>query len=186
MNAAGGSYERHQNTTNVPNPPLANGFALHVPVGEESISISAPACPKAQTEQEKRFLASNLAVCAPMCAANPVVLFLATGSPAKSLSTKTVILSTCPSLRSFWFPTRYRAAGFSGRKSNSKGGKKKNGEKIEGQNLHLDNLGTTLHVRNMLVTWVKNACHGTRQEKKGQKSVLGEECQVRRDRTQGK
>ena len=99
MNLRGGSHKRHQNTTNVPNPPLANGFALHVLVGEESTSISAPACPKAQTEQEKRFLASNLAVCAPMCATNPVVLFLATGSPAKSLSTKTVILSTCPSLR---------------------------------------------------------------------------------------
>ena len=115
MNLRGGSYKRHQNTTNVPNPPLANGFALHVLVGEESTSISAPACPKVHTEQQKRFLASNLAVCAPICAANPVVFFLATGSPAKSVHEDCdfVHLSFSPeSYCSFWFPTRYRAAGF--------------------------------------------------------------------------
>ena len=44
------------------------------------------------------------------------MLFLETGSPAKSLSTKTVILSTCFCLRNLsaalGFPTRYRAARF--------------------------------------------------------------------------
>ena len=44
------------------------------------------------------------------------MLFLETGSPAKSLSTKTVILSTCSCLRNRYairgFPTRYRAARF--------------------------------------------------------------------------
>ena len=54
------------------------------------------------------------------------MLFLQTGSPAKSLSTKTVILSTCFCLRNpsaaLGFPTRYRAARFSGIKSNSRGG----------------------------------------------------------------
>ena len=58
-------------------------------------------------------------------ATNPVVLFLETWSPAKSLSTKTVILSTCFCLRylsaAVGFPTRYRAARFNGTKSNSRG-----------------------------------------------------------------
>ena len=56
---------------------------------------------------------------------NPVLLFLETGSPAKSLSTKTVILSTCFCLQNLsaalGFPTRYRAARFNGMKSNSRG-----------------------------------------------------------------
>ena len=46
-------------------------------------------------------------------------------SPAKPLSTKTVILSTCSYLRNLsavlGFPTRYRAARFNGTKSNSRG-----------------------------------------------------------------
>ena len=53
------------------------------------------------------------------------MLFLETGSPAKSLSTKNVILSTCFCLRylsaALGFPTRYRAARFNGTKSNSRG-----------------------------------------------------------------
>ena len=53
------------------------------------------------------------------------MLFLETGSPAKSLSTKTVILSTCFCLRNLsaalGFPTRYRAARFNGINSNSRG-----------------------------------------------------------------
>ena len=53
------------------------------------------------------------------------VCLLKTGSPAKSLSTKTVILSACSCLRNrraaLVFPTRYRAARFSGTKSNSRG-----------------------------------------------------------------
>ena len=53
------------------------------------------------------------------------MFFLDTGSPAKSLSTKTVILSTCSCLRirvaAFGFPTRYLAARFSGTMSNSCG-----------------------------------------------------------------
>ena len=48
-----------------------------------------------------------------------------TGSPAKSLLTKTVILSTCFCLRNLsaalGFPTRYRAARFNGTTSNSRG-----------------------------------------------------------------
>ena len=51
--------------------------------------------------------------------------FLETGSPAKSLSTKTVILSTCFCLRNLsadlGFPTRYRTARFNGTKSSSRG-----------------------------------------------------------------
>ena len=47
---------------------------------------------------------------APICATIPVVLFLETGSPAKSLSRKTVILSTCSCLRNriaaFGFPNK--------------------------------------------------------------------------------
>ena len=53
------------------------------------------------------------------------MLFLETRSPAKSLSTKTVILSTCYCLRNLraalGIPTRYRAARFNGTKSNSRG-----------------------------------------------------------------
>ena len=53
------------------------------------------------------------------------MLFLETGSPAKSLSTKTVTLSTCFCLRylsaALGFPTRYRAARFHETKSNSRG-----------------------------------------------------------------
>ena len=56
---------------------------------------------------------------------NPVLLILETGSPAKSLSTKTVILSACFCLRNLsaasGFPTRYRAARFNGTKSKSRG-----------------------------------------------------------------
>ena len=53
------------------------------------------------------------------------MLFLETWSPARSLSTKTVILSTCFCLRylsaALGFPTKYRAARFNGAKSNSRG-----------------------------------------------------------------
>ena len=52
------------------------------------------------------------------------MLFLETGSPAESLSTKTVILSTCFCLQNLsaalGFPTRSRAARFKGTKSNSR------------------------------------------------------------------
>ena len=52
------------------------------------------------------------------------MLFFETGSPTKSLSTKTVILSTCFCLRNLsaalGFPTKYRAACFNETKSNSR------------------------------------------------------------------
>ena len=48
-----------------------------------------------------------------------------TGSPAKSLPTKTVMLFTCSCLRrrsaARCFPTKYRAASFSGMNSNARG-----------------------------------------------------------------
>ena len=58
-----------------------------------------------------------------MSATSPVVLFLESGSPAKSLCTKIVDLSTCSwfpnRIAALGFPTRYRAARFNGTKSSS-------------------------------------------------------------------
>ena len=64
-------------------------------------------------------------MCDPICATNPVVLVLESGSPAKSLSTMNVIVSACPCLQNriaaFGFQTRYFAARLSGTESNYRG-----------------------------------------------------------------
>ena len=66
-----------------------------------------------------------MSLCVPFCPTKQVVLFLESGSPPKSLSTKIAIFSACSCLRNslsvLGVPTRYLAVRFDGTTSNSRG-----------------------------------------------------------------